>query len=162
MMASHGLFAVVLFATAVHIDAFAPTPALWRSGTAPLRSAASQSSRIARGPKMAISEQETATEVQAKKDAEAAMKAAILERRRAESKEAGDPSGQSTTKPSVKPIDLLTKWSWGMQNAVSPPPGTPTSNGIDRAGDRICPWKPLRTLLPTLFGRKGASLVWKA
>ena len=91
---------------------------------------------------MAIS-QETAAEVKAKKDAEATMKAAILERRRVESKEAGDPSGQSTTKPSVKPIDLLTKWSWGMQNAVSSHPATrSTSDGIDCTDDRMCPWKP--------------------
>eukprot|EP00290_Baffinella_frigidus_P002117 CAMPEP_0180182576 /NCGR_PEP_ID=MMETSP0986-20121125/40742_1 /TAXON_ID=697907 /ORGANISM="non described non described, Strain CCMP2293" /LENGTH=423 /DNA_ID=CAMNT_0022135959 /DNA_START=32 /DNA_END=1303 /DNA_ORIENTATION=+ len=115
MSSSRGLLAVLLFSTAAHLDAFAPAPALWRSGTAPLRSATVGRSRTS--PRMAVSEPPTATEAKAKKEAEAAAKAAILEIRRAESKQAGDPSGKSTTKPSVKPIDLLTKWSWGMHNA---------------------------------------------
>ena len=38
-----------------------------------------------------------------------------------ESLKAGDPMGLSTTKPSTKPLDLLFKWSWGMQDGVSSP-----------------------------------------
>jgi hypothetical protein len=117
--ALRALVALVVISSFAHIDAFSPAPALWGVGKSSVMGSRTlgRSGMRLRGAKMAVS-QDVDQELKAKQEAE--MKA-ILEKRKEESLKAGDPMGLSTTKPSTKPLDLLFKWSWGMQDGVSSP-----------------------------------------
>jgi hypothetical protein len=117
--ALRALVALVVISSFAHIDAFSPAPALWGVGKSSVMGSRTlgRSGMRPRRAKMAVS-QDVDQELKAKQEAE--MKA-ILEKRKEESLKAGDPMGLSTTKPSTKPLDLLFKWSWGMQDGVSSP-----------------------------------------
>jgi len=117
--ALRALVALVVISSFAHIDAFSPAPALWGVGKSSVMGSRTlgRSGMRLRGAKMAVS-QDVDQELKAKQEAE--MKS-ILEKRKEESLKAGDPMGLSTTKPSTKPLDLLFKWSWGMQDGVSSP-----------------------------------------